>query len=56
MSAKDSSGYVKISLEPADVAPLYIFPEGTNTVTYTATDSSKNTAVCRVVVTVHGNQ
>ena len=55
MSAKDSGGLVRISVEPAGVSPPYRFGEGTNTVIYTATDSSNNRAFCRLKVTVQGN-
>ena len=55
VTAKDSSGRVYISVEPAKFSPQYKFWEGTKTVSYTATDSSNNKAYCSVRVTVHGN-
>ena len=55
VSATDSGGRVTLSVEPEGASSPRTFPEGTNTITYLATDVSNNRASCQLKVTVHGN-
>lgn len=53
VSATDSGSRVTLSVEPEGASSPRTFPEGTNTITYFATDASNNRASCQLKVTVH---
>ncbi|XP_020621701.1 sushi repeat-containing protein SRPX-like [Orbicella faveolata] len=52
VSAKDSGGLARFTVDPEGAKSPRTFPQGTNTVTYKATDRSNNEAICQLKVTV----